>query len=79
MPDDPDSERTPVQSPEARRRSSSAMRAPVKCPKCKGDTRVECDLCFNETVGSCTRFVPEGKAIEWSLQHADTDPPTEGT
>lgn len=69
-----DDDLTPVESPEARRKSSSTLKAPVRCPKCKGDARTECDLCFSDLVGGCTRYIPEGKAIEWSLQHSDTDP-----
>lgn len=74
--DAPDSkDLTPVESPDARRRrSSQSMRPPVKCPKCKGDARVECELCFNPTIGGCTRYVDEAKAIAWSMEHGDTDP-----
>jgi hypothetical protein len=64
-----DDDKTPVESPDARRRSSSSHRLGlVDCPKCKRDPRVDCDLCSNG------RVVAVDVAIAWSMQHGDTDP-----
>lgn len=67
IPDDED--KTPVESPEARRRSSSATKIGiVPCPKCKRDARVDCDLCSNG------RMVAVDSAIQWTMEHGDTEP-----
>lgn len=75
----PDSEpQTPVASPEARRRRSSAkLEQLVKCPACGGVAGVLCTYCYNSTVDGPTRYVTQERAKEWQLAHADTDPPKE--
>jgi hypothetical protein len=67
--DDSD-EVTPVASPQARRSSSAQRLGLVTCPKCKGDARVDCDLC------NSGRMVAVDSAIAWTLAHGDTEPPT---
>ena len=71
-PDDkdpvPDSTPTPAETPEARRKSSGALRPGlVQCPACKGDLRQDCDLCWNDELNSCTRWVSVDRAIAWTI------------
>jgi len=64
--DDPD--KTPTQTPSAMLRLGLSF-----CPKCTPggivDYRVDCDLCGN------ARRVPVDVAIQWGLDHGDTQPP----
>jgi hypothetical protein len=79
MPDEKDKDNTPIEPLMERKRSSQrAMTAIgwVECPKCRGDERADCDLCWDEQDKRFNRRVPVDVWIEWrrTLGTVDTEP-----
>jgi len=75
MPDDeeksPDTDRTPIEPILERRKSSRSMVAVgwVDCPACKGDTRADCGLCWDEERKEFCRRVPVSTATKWHWEN----------
>lgn len=71
---------TPVESPEAKRRSTGSLGKPHACPECKGKL-VECAVCVNTETGDSEHYTDSALKLElWETrkkridQARDTDP-----
>jgi hypothetical protein len=72
VPDDDDSDKTPVRTP-----SGLLRLGLVPCPSCspKGvtDYRIECDLCLDDE-GRPARYVAVDTAIAWFKKQGEKEP-----